>query len=62
MYASATAFLNKVYLGTAQGDFKNVFATLVSLQETSQCVNYTTLAKYVSDLKLKHNVTPRLKW
>ena len=62
MYASATAFLNKVYLGTAQGDFKKRFCNFSKSFKNKSMRNYTTLAKYVSDLKLKHNVTPRLKW
>ena len=60
--ASATGFLNKVYLGTAQGEFKKWFHNHNLSFKNESKRNNTTLAKYIWDLKLKHNVTPTLKW
>ena len=60
--ASASGFPNKVYLGTAQGEFKKRFHNHNSSFKNESKRNDTTLAKYVWDLKLKHNVTPTLKW
>ena len=60
--ASATGFLNEIYLGTAQREFKKRFYIYNTsfLNETKR--SDITLPKYVRDLKLKHNVTPTLKW
>ena len=60
--ASATGFPNKVYLGTAQGEFKKWFYNHNASFKNELKRNDTTLAKCVWDLKLKHNVTPTLKW
>ena len=59
---SATGFPNKVYLGTAEGEFKKRFYNHNSSFKNELKMNDTTLAKHVWDLKLKHNVTPTLKW
>ena len=60
--AWATGFLNKVYLGTAQGEFKKWFYNHnVSFKNKSK-KNDTALAKYIWDLRLKHSVMPTLKW
>ena len=53
---------NQVYLGTAQGEFKKRFHNHKSSFKNESKRNNTTLAKYAWDLKLKHNVTPTLKW
>ena len=58
--ASATGFPNKVYLGTAEGEFKKWFYNHNSSFKNELKMNNTTLAKYVWDLKLKHNVIPTL--
>ena len=54
-------FPNKVYLGTAQGEFKKRFYNHNTRTKNESKRNDTTLAKYVWDLKLKHTVTPTLK-
>ena len=59
--ASTTGFPNKVYLGTAQGEFKKRFCNHNMSFKNESKKNGTTLAKYIWDLKLKHNVTPTLK-
>ena len=59
---STTGFPNKVYLGTAEGEFKKRFYNHNSSFKNELKMNDTTLAKHVWDLKLKHNVTPTLKW
>ena len=53
---SATGFPNKVYLGTAKGEFKKQFHNYNSSFKNESKRNDTTLTKYVWDLKLKHNV------
>ena len=59
---SATGFPNKVYLGTAEGEFKKRFYNHNSSFKNELKMSNTTLANPVWDLKLKHNVTPTLKW
>ena len=54
---SATGFPNKVYLGTAQGEFEKQFRNHNTSFKNASKRNDTTLTKYVWDLKLKHNVT-----
>ena len=51
---SATGFPNKVYLGTAQGEFKKQFHNHKSSFKNESKNNDIILAKYVWDLKLKH--------
>ena len=46
MYGSTTAFLNKVYLGTAQGEFKKRFCNFNKSFKNKSMRNYNTLAKY----------------
>ena len=62
--ASATDFPNKVYLGTAQGEFKKRFYSHNMSFKNESNKNDTILSKYIWDLKLvtQHNVTPTLKW
>ena len=57
---STTGFPYKVYLGTAQGEFKKRFYNHNTSFKDESKGNDTTLAKYVWYLKLKHNVTPTL--
>ena len=59
---SATGFPKKVYLETSQGEFKKRFYNHNTSFKNKSKMDDTTLAKYVWDLKLKHNVTPTLKW
>ena len=49
-------------VGTAEGEFKKRFYNHNSYFKNELKMNDTTLAKHVWDLKLKHNVTPTLKW
>ena len=58
---SAAGFTNKVYLGTAQGEFNKWFYNHnMSFKKDSKKSN-TTLAKYIWGLKDKHDVTPAMK-
>ena len=59
---SATGFTSKVYLRTAQGEFKKPFHNHNTFFKNESKRNDTTLAKDILDLKLKHSVTPTLKW
>ena len=54
MYCSATGFPDKVYLGTAEGEFKKRFYNHNSSFKNKLKMNDTTLAKHVWDSKLKH--------
>ena len=58
--ASATSFPNKVSLGN--WEFKKRFYNHNTSFENETKRNDITLAKYVWDLKLKHNVRSSLKW
>ena len=60
--ASANGLPDKCYLGTAEGDFKKRFYNHKKSFKNKSYMNETTLSKYVWDLKLKHKVTPKLKW
>ena len=60
--SSVTGFPNKVYLGTTQEEFKKRFYNHKTSFMSKWKRNDTTPAKYLWDLKLKHNVTPTLKW
>ena len=52
--ALATGFPDKVYLGSAQGEFKKQFHNHNS--------SFKNKSKKISDLKLKYNATHTLKW
>ena len=60
--AWATGFPSKVYLETAQGEFKKRFYSHNTSFKNESKNSDTTLAKYIWDLKLKHNETPTWKW
>ena len=53
---------DKVYLGTAEGDFKKRYYNHISSFKNETQMNKTTLAKYVWEQKQRHNITPTLKW
>ena len=54
---SLTSHPDKVYLGTAEGDFKiNCYNHMSSFKNETQ-MNKTTLAKYVWEEKQKYNIT-----
>ena len=57
----ATFFPNKIYWRTAQREFEKWFYKHNNSFKKKFNRNDTTLAKYVWDLKLKHNVIPTLK-
>ena len=59
--ASATGFPNKVYLGTAQEEFKNWFYNHNTSFKNKPERNETNLVNHVWDLKLKHSVMLILK-
>ena len=59
---STSGHLDKAYLGTAEGDFKRRFYNHISSFKNETQMNKTNLAKYVWELKQKHNITPTLKW
>ena len=59
---SAPGFPTRAYLGTAEGEFKTRFYNHKKSFKNNLYKNETTLAKYIWDLKLKHNVTPTLQW
>ena len=59
---SAPGFPIRVYLGTAEGEFKTRFYNHNKSFKNKAYKNETTLAKYIWDLKMNHNVTPTLKW
>ena len=50
--SSGTSFPNKVYLGTAQGEFKKRFCNYNTSLKNELQRDGTTLAKYICDLKL----------
>ena len=58
---SADEYPSKVYLGTAEGDFKqNLYNHRMSFDSKGYSAN-TTLSKYVWEMK-KVKITPSLKW
>ena len=58
---SASDHNDKAYLGTAEGDLKKRFNNHVSSFKNDTQMNKTNMAKYVWELKQKHNITPTLK-
>ena len=53
---------DKVYLGTAEGDFKKRYYNHISSFKNETQMNKTTLAKYGWEQKQRHTITPTLKW
>ena len=53
---------NKVYLGTATGDFKKRFYNHRKLFNNETSANDTTLSKYIWELKETSNLSPTLVW
>ena len=53
---------NKVYLGTAEGDFKKQFYNHKTLFNNETSANDTTLSKYIWELKETSNLNPTLVW
>ena len=50
------------HLGTAERDFSKRYYNRISSFKNKTQMNKTTLAKYLSELKQKHNITPILRW
>ena len=60
--ASVHGYPNKVYLGTAEGDFKQRFYNhRMSFNNEGHSTD-TTLSKYVWEIKRKLKIMPSLKW
>ena len=53
---------NKVYLGTAEGDFKKRFYNHRKSFNNEGSANNTTLSKYIWELKETSNLSPILVW
>ena len=53
---------DKVYLGTAEGDFKKRFYDHRKSFNTEGSSNDTTLSKYIWELKETSNLSPALIW
>ena len=53
---------NKVYFGTAEGDFKKRFYNHWKSFNNEANANDTTLSKYIWELKEKSNLIPTLVW
>ena len=53
---------DKVYLGTAERDFKKRYYNHLSFFKNETQMNKTALTKYVWEQKQRHNLTPTLKW
>ena len=53
---------NKVYLGTAEGDFKKWFYNHRKSFNNETSANDTTLTKYIWELKETSNSSPALAW
>ena len=59
--ASLEGYPNKVYLGTAKGDFKQRFCNLrMSFNNEGPSID-TALSKYVWKIKMKFKIIPSLK-
>ena len=60
--ASTTVNPDIIYLGTGEGNFtKRYYSQKVSFKKREKA-NYTTLSKYLWEVKDKHKETPSLKW
>ena len=55
-------FPKRVYLGVAEGDWKQRFYNHKKSIKNKSYRNYTTLSSYLWDLRQKHNVFPTLTW
>ena len=54
--ASTSGHPDKVYLGTAEGDFKKRYYNHISSFKNETQMNKTTLAKYVWEQKQSHDI------
>ena len=53
---------DKVYLGTAEGDFKRRYHNHMKSFCDKRYTNDTSLSKYIWEIKEKHQESPSLKW
>ena len=60
--ASTTVNLDKIYLGTAEGNFKKRHYNHKTSLKNREKANDNTLSKYVWEVKDKYKETPSLKW
>ena len=60
--ASTTVNPDKIYLGTAEGNFKKRYYNHKTSFKNREKANDTTLSKYVWEVKDKYKETPFLKW
>ena len=60
--ASTTVNPNKIYLETAEGNFKKRYYNHKTSFKNREKANYTTLLKYLWEVKEKYKETPPLKW
>ena len=53
---------DKVYLGTAEEDFKKRYHNHTKSFRNKRYTNDTSLSKYMWEIKVKHQENPPLKW
>ena len=53
---------DKVYLGTAEGDFKKRYHNHAKSFRNKRYTNDTSRSKYIWEIKEKHQENPSLKW
>ena len=59
---TATGHPRKVYLGTAEGDFKQQFYNPKKSFRNLKYANLKSLSKYIWEMKDKPNISPNLMW
>ena len=59
---TATGHSRKVYLGTAEGNFKQRYHNHKKSFRNWKYANETSLMKYIWEMKDKHNISPNLMW
>ena len=59
---STTVDQDKIYLGTAEGDFKKRYHNHKTSFKNREKANDTTLSKHVWEVNDKYKETPSLKW
>ena len=59
---TATGHPRKVYLGTAEGNFKQRYYNHEKSFRNRKYANETSLSKYIWEMKDKHNISPNLMW
>ena len=59
---TATGHPRKVYLGTAEGNFKQRYYNHKKSFRNWKNANETSLSKCIREMKDKHNINPNLMW